>query len=101
LGAAVVDAIADHRPAVVLALLDQVDLVAAARPMLVLPDLAARRMASEALGVAMAVAPDFRLRALPADERVVRRAGAVGPDADDLADVVAEVLRLVGKIAMI
>src|SRR5262245_23803816 len=36
-GATVVDAVADHRPAVILAPLDEVDLVAAARPMLVLP----------------------------------------------------------------
>ena len=46
LGAAVVDAVADHRPAVVLALLDDVDLVAAARPVLVLPQLAGRRDAA-------------------------------------------------------
>src|SRR5437016_1575732 len=37
LGAAVVDAVADHRPAVILALLDNVDLIAAARSVLVLP----------------------------------------------------------------
>ena len=48
LGAAVVDAIADHRPAVVLALLDDVDLVAAARAVLVLPQLSARRVAAPA-----------------------------------------------------
>ena len=61
LRAAVVDAVADHRPAVVLALLDDVDLVAAARAVLVRPQLAGRRMQRRALHIAVAVAPDFRL----------------------------------------
>src|SRR5207302_4875222 len=72
LGAVVVDAIADHGPAVVLAGLRNVDLVAAARAMLVLPELAGLRMDRGALRVAMAIAPDFRLGARPAHERIVR-----------------------------
>src|SRR5215208_4102839 len=36
-GAAVVDAVTDHRPAVILAFVDDVDLVAAARTVLMLP----------------------------------------------------------------
>src|SRR5215475_12145323 len=61
--AAVVDAVADHRPAVILALLDEIDLVAAARPMLVLPQLSGDGMEREPLGIAVAVAPDLRLGA--------------------------------------
>ena len=42
----------------------------------------------------MPVAPDFRLGAVAADERIVGRHRAVGPDANDLAQMVGEVLRL-------
>src|SRR5712691_1022809 len=101
LGAAVVDAEADHRPAVVLAGLQDVDLVAAARSVLVLPDLVGRGMAGEALRVAMSVTPDFGLGARLADERIVGRHRAVGPDADDLAEMVGEVLCLVTEAEMV
>ena len=43
----------------------------------------------------MAVAPDFRLGVVAADERIVRRHRAVRRDAHDLAEMVGEVLRLV------
>ena len=43
----------------------------------------------------MAVAPDLRLGAGAADERIVLRHRAVGRDPDHLAEMVAEVLRLV------
>src|SRR5688572_28762097 len=92
----VVDAIADDRPAVVLALLDAIQLVAALRPMLVRPQVAGLRVDDEALRVAMAVAPDLRARALATDERVVRRHAAVVVEAQDLALVVRQVLRRVG-----
>ena len=95
LGAAIVDAVADHRPAVVLAGLRNVDLVAAARAVLVLPQFAGLRMQRRALRVAVAVAPDFRLASGSADERIVRRHRAVGRDAHDLAEMIGEVLRLV------
>src|SRR5262244_578405 len=94
-GAVVVDAVADHWPAVVLAFLDDVDLVAAARPVLVLPRLAGGGMEREPLCIAVAVAPDLRLGAGAADEGIVRRRRAVGADADELAEVIADVLRLV------
>src|SRR5262245_15498091 len=94
-GAAVVDAVADHWPAVILALLDEVDLVAAARPMLVLPQLSGHGVEREALGIAVAVAPDLRLGGRPADEGIVRRNRAIGPDANDLAEIVGKILRLV------
>src|SRR5262245_49575483 len=94
-GAAVVDAVADHRPAVILALLDEVDLVAAARPMLVLPQLSGDGVEREPLGIAVAVAPDLRLGRRLADVGIVRRNRAVGPDADYLAEIVCKILRLV------
>jgi hypothetical protein len=43
----------------------------------------------------MAVAPDFRLGARFADKRIVRRHRSIRTDADDLAEMVAKVLRLV------
>ncbi len=43
----------------------------------------------------MAVGPDRRLRVAPADERVVRRHGAVRVDAKDLAEAAFEILRRV------
>src|SRR5262249_60665682 len=83
------------RPALILALLDDVDLVATARPMLVLPQLPGHGVEREALGIAMAVAPDLRLGGRPADEGIVRRDRAIGPDANDLAEIVGKILRLV------
>src|SRR5262249_9777716 len=76
-------------------------LVAAARAVLVHPQLAARRLDRGALRIAMAVAPNLRLGAAPADERIVGRYRAVRPDAHDLAEVVAEILRLIAKGEMI
>ena len=99
--AVVIDAVADHRPAVVLALLDDVDLVAALRAVLFLPQLAVGRIDGEAFGVAVAVAPDFRPRAGFADERIVGRHRTVGSYAHDLADGVGEVLRVVARDEMI
>src|SRR5262249_29882207 len=90
-----IDTEADHRPAVVADGLDDVDLVATARPVLVLPQFSAFGMEREALRVAVAVAPDLGLGARPADERIVRRHRAVGPHAQDLAEMVAEILGLV------
>ena len=49
----------------------------------------------------MAVAPDLRLGAGAADERIVGRRRAVGRDADDLAEMVAEVLRLVARAEVV
>src|SRR6266852_5975122 len=52
-------------------------------------------MQREALRIAMAKTPDFRLGALPSDEGIVRRHRAVRPDANDLAEVVGKILRLI------
>src|SRR5262249_58380480 len=77
------------------ALLDDVDLVAAARPVLVLPQLPGHGMERETLGIAVAVAPDLGLGGRPADEGIVRRDRSIGPDANDLAEIVGKILRLV------
>src|SRR5262249_24469944 len=101
LGADVVDAVADHWPAVILALLDEVDLVAAARPMFVLAQLSGQGVEREALGIAVAVAPDLGLGGRPADEGIDRRNRAIGPDANDLAEVVGKILRLIAGGEMV
>src|SRR3954469_13849667 len=95
LRAGVIDAEADHRPAVVLALGDDIDLVAAARAVLDFPELAGDGMDREALFVAMAITPDLGPGSVAADERIVRRCSAIRRDADQLAEVIAEILRLV------
>jgi len=59
------------------------------------PELAGRGIDRKALCVAMAIAPDLRLGVGAADERIVFRRRAIGRDADQLAQMVAEVLRFV------
>jgi hypothetical protein len=49
----------------------------------------------EPLGIAVAVAPDLGLGGRLADEGIVRRDRAIGPDANDLAEIVGKILRLV------
>src|SRR5215510_2711884 len=58
-GATVVDTVADHRPSVVFAGFRDVDLIAAARAVLVHPQLAAGWVERGALRVAVAIAPDL------------------------------------------
>ena len=99
--ARIIDAVTDHRPAVILAGLRDVDLVAAARAVLVHPHLARRRIERGALRIAVAVAPDFRLGAGLFHERIVRRHRSVGAHAHDLADVIGEILRLVARAVMV
>ena len=98
--AVVVHAVGGHRPAVVLALLDHVQLVAAARAVLARPQRAGRRIDVEALRVAVAVAPDRLHRAGRVHERVVLRRRAVVVDAVDLAVRALEVLRRVEVAAV-
>ena len=64
-------ALGDVDPAVVVALLDHVDLVAAVRAELGFPQLAGHGIDRQAERVAVAGGPDLRLVALLADERVV------------------------------
>ena len=82
-GAVVVDAVGDDGPAVVVAALDAVQLVAAPRAVLGCPEVAGHRVPGHSLDVAVAVAPD-RPRRAPACRRTgcpwghVRRRGCGG-----------------------
>ena len=100
LGAGIVDAEADHRPAVILALLRHVDLVAALGPVLDDPQFAAHRVDRRGLDVAVAVRPDFGLGVFVADEGIVGRHRAVGADADHLAEMAGEILRRRLEVAL-
>src|SRR5262249_36631284 len=71
--ARVLAAVADRREAVVLPLLDGIDFVAAARPVLARPQLAGAWMNRDALDVAKPEGVDFRMRAGSRGERVVLR----------------------------
>src|SRR5262249_26697646 len=88
----IVDAVADHRPAVVGAALDDVDLIPAARAVLDDPEDAGCRVDGSRLGVAVAPAPDLGPRVWLPDERVVGGHAAVGLDANDLAPVSPKIL---------
>src|SRR5690606_11107010 len=70
---AVLDAVTDHRPAVVEAGPDQVQLVPALRAVLVQPQVPGLRVQRQALRVPVPVAPDLRQRVRPPHERVVLR----------------------------
>src|SRR5690606_31103065 len=98
--AVIVDAVGDDGPAIVLAGFGDVDLVAAARPVLAEPRRAGLRVERGALDVAVAVGPDLRQRALGAHERVVLRHGAVAVDPDDLAEMGIEILRLAAEAGL-
>ena len=95
-------AMADRRPAVIAALLRDVDLVAAARPVLMRPDLAGLRVHRHALRVAVADGIEFRRPAigLPGGMRVVVRHRAVGVQPQDAAGMRRRVLRVVAIAAV-
>src|SRR5690606_1353429 len=92
LGAVVVDAVGDHRPAVVLAGLGVIQFGAATRAVLDGPEPTGHRMHRRALQVAVAVRPDLRHRACATHERIVIWDGAVAVDPHDLADAGGEIL---------
>src|SRR5262249_21188037 len=91
--AVVVDAKAHARPAVVLALLDDIDLVTAHWPVLLLPQFSVGRIEGETLRVAQTVGPDLRQCTSGADKWIVGERRAVSRHADNLANVVVESLR--------
>src|SRR5690606_9375802 len=70
-----------------------VEFVAAARPVLDLPQHAGLRMEGGALGIADAVGPDLPPRPGAIDKGVVVRHGAIGVDSNDLAEMAAQILR--------
>lgn len=84
-GAIVVGSVGDQWPSVIEAGLDQIDLVAALRTVLPVPQLPGRWMNGQALGIALPVAPDLRSRMvlgpLIAGKRIVGRRFAIRRDA--------------------
>src|ERR1041385_523387 len=58
-------------------------------------------MKRETLRVALAIAPDFRLRTSPIDKRIIGRHRAIRFNAHDFAEMVAKVLRLVARGEML
>src|SRR5262249_47994086 len=81
-----------ERPPVVVTRPEDIDLVAAHRPNLSLPELAGLRMNRQAVAVAVPVGEDLRPRAGPADERIVRRNAPIVTDPKCLAVVGIEAL---------
>src|SRR5690606_38078672 len=80
------------RPAVIAARQDHVDLVAAERSVLVLPERAGLGMHGEPLRAAMPVGVNLREPALAADQRIVVRHRSVGAQAQHFAAVHVSVL---------
>ena len=78
----------------------QVDLVAAARPVLDEPQALVGSIVGHALRVAMAIAPDLGQRPLAIEKGIVLRDAAVTGQAHDGAGMIAEILR-VGTLAAI
>src|SRR5262249_6703460 len=91
-GIVIVATIGDDRPAVILAGFWDVDLVAAARPVLDGPQLARRRIACGTLHVAVADGPDLRPPTVLL--WVARIRAPVGHEAHELAQMIGWVLRL-------
>src|SRR5204863_233994 len=72
----------------------------AARAVLDFPEIAARGIDRQPLFVAMAVAPYLRLGAIAPDKGIIRRRRAIWRDPDQLAEMIAEILRLVAIAEM-
>ena len=94
-GAVVVGAVGDERPAVVGARLQDVELVAAERAVLVLPQLARLGMERQPLRTAVAGRVDLGQVSRLAGKRVVGRRGAVVAQPQHLAGVLLGLLRAV------
>ena len=92
IGAVVVVALRPDRPAVIVAALHVVQLVAASRPMLQIPQ-PAGAVELQAEQVAMAPAPDLVAGRAPVRQRIARRCRAVEIEANDRAQRVRGVLR--------
>src|SRR6202035_1686059 len=92
-GARIVDPVHDHWPAVILAFLDDVELVAAARTMLGFPQTAGSRIERQAFLAPGAIGPDLGQRAWLDDERIVRLGRAIGRDVNNLAEIGIQPLR--------
>ena len=89
---AVVHAVADNGPAVVVARFDNIKLIAALGAMLVGPHVSGDRVDVDALGIAMPVAKDFRQRTALTHEGVVAWHSAIVVQTNDGAVVISELL---------
>src|SRR5688572_10697927 len=91
--ASILDAVGLHRPAVVLALLDEVQFIATACPVLDDPVLSVR-VEGGRLRIAVSERPDLGLRSIATGERVVIGNRTVGVDPHRLAEVAIELLSM-------
>src|SRR5690606_35868818 len=89
----IIAAMCGNRPAAIAATPDDVDLVAATRPVLAQQSLARAGIQRRALRIAMTVAPDFRPRAGCPGKRVVVGYAAIGMQTHQLALMLVEILR--------
>ena len=97
-GAVVVDAVGDHRPAIVGSAHDQIEFVPTPRAVLVRPDVSSKRVDREPLDVPVAVAPDLWEGIAPSDKRVVGGHAPVVVKAHDGPHVIAQVqCRVIGQ----
>src|SRR5262249_48034077 len=94
--------IADDRPAIICAWLEDVHLVSTHRSMFAGPDLARFGINRHSLRVAVSVGIDLRLSARPPDKRIVGRDSAIVIESDNLSIMVAQVLcqRFGGRAAI-
>src|SRR5690606_26789198 len=88
-------AVADRRPAVILAALRPVHLVAAAGAVLDRPQRLRHRIEYRSLGISIADRPDLRRSIIPADEAIVPWNAAIGVDAQHGASRIFRVLRAI------
>ena len=87
-------------PAIIMALVDHIDLVAAGGTMLGFPQIARHGIERQAFGIAMAQTPDRRHGIGQIHERIVRRDRAVFVDAMDLAQRRGQALRIDHVVAL-
>ncbi len=93
-------ALAGDTPAVIVARLDDVDLVAAGGAVLGLPEQAGGGIESQAFGIAVAIGPDRAQRARRGHEGIVLGDGAVIVETMDLAQRRSQVLRHLEIVAL-
>ena len=93
----VIHAVGDDGPAVVVAGFDDVEFVAAAGTVLGFPEFASNGTEGEALGIAVAVAPDRFDSSVSIDEGIVRGHTAIFVNAIDLAIGMREFLFVSGR----
>ena len=98
--ATIIHSVGDDRPAVILATLESVNLVTAARAMLGLPKGTRCWVSNQPLRVAIAVGPDRRIRVRLAGKGVILGDSSVIMDAVNFTIRPAQVLSLVHRAAV-